>query len=72
MSQLIAKCLRDNGFKRKFMADPEAVLKAEGIAVPVGCQDCLAAGRLGYRLDVYSISGMLDQEVINLSGQSSR
>jgi hypothetical protein len=36
MSQLVAKCWADDGFKRKFMADPDAVLKAEGIMVPAG------------------------------------
>jgi hypothetical protein len=36
MSQLIAKCWPDEGFKRKLMADPAATLKAEGLVVPAG------------------------------------
>ena len=36
MSQLIAKCWADEGFKRKLLADPAATLKAEGAEVPPG------------------------------------
>src|SRR6476620_4138289 len=36
ISQLIAKCWSDESFKQKFMADPAATLKAEGITVPAG------------------------------------
>ena len=36
MSQLIAKCWADEGFKRKLLADPAATLKAEGVALPAG------------------------------------
>ena len=36
ISQLVAKRWADDGFKRKFMADSETVLKAEGITVPAG------------------------------------
>ena len=31
MSQLVAKCWADEGFKRKLLADPAATLKAEGV-----------------------------------------
>jgi nitrile hydratase alpha subunit len=36
MSQLIAKCWADEGFKRKLLADPAATLKAEGAEWPAG------------------------------------
>jgi Nitrile hydratase, alpha chain len=36
MSQLIAKCWADEGFKRKLLADPSATLKAEGMELPAG------------------------------------
>ena len=36
MSQLIAKCWADEGFKRKLLADPAATLKAEGVELPAG------------------------------------
>ena len=36
MSQLIAKCWADDGFKQKLLADPAATLKAEGVALPAG------------------------------------
>jgi hypothetical protein len=36
MSQLIARCWADESFKRKFLADPEATLKAEGAELPAG------------------------------------
>ena len=36
MSQLIAKCWADEGFKRKLLANPAATLKAEGVELPVG------------------------------------
>jgi Nitrile hydratase, alpha chain len=36
MSQLIAKCWADEGFKQKVLADPAATLKAEGVELPVG------------------------------------
>ncbi|HEX4412016.1 MAG TPA: NHLP leader peptide family RiPP precursor [Lacipirellulaceae bacterium] len=36
MSQLIAKCWSDDGFKRKLLADPAGTLKAEGSQVPAG------------------------------------
>jgi hypothetical protein len=38
MSQLIARCWADGDFKRKFVTDPAATLKAEGInlELPVG------------------------------------
>jgi len=36
ISQLIAKCWSDESFKQKFMTDPAAILKAEGIAMPAG------------------------------------
>ena len=36
MSQLIAKCWADEGFKRKILADPAATLKAEGVELPTG------------------------------------
>ncbi len=38
MSQLIAKCWSDEAFKKKLLADPAAVLKAEGMAAPAGMQ----------------------------------
>jgi Nitrile hydratase, alpha chain len=34
MSQLIAKCWADEGFKRKLLADPRATLEAEGAELP--------------------------------------
>ena len=36
MSQLIAKCWADEGFKQKLLADPAAMLKAEGVELPAG------------------------------------
>jgi hypothetical protein len=36
MSQLIAKCWADEGFKQKVLADPAAALKAEGVELPAG------------------------------------
>ena len=36
MSQLIAKCWADEGFKQKLLADPAATLKAEGVDLPDG------------------------------------
>jgi hypothetical protein len=36
MSQLIAKCWADEGFKQKLLADPAATLKAEGAELPAG------------------------------------
>ena len=36
ISQLIAKCWSDESFKQKFIADPAAIFKAEGVAVPAG------------------------------------
>jgi hypothetical protein len=36
MSQLIAKCWADEGFKRKLLANPAATLKAEGVELPAG------------------------------------
>jgi hypothetical protein len=36
MSQLIAKCRKDLGFKRKLLTDTAATLKAEGITLPAG------------------------------------
>ena len=34
--QIIAKCWADEDFKSQLMADPAAVLKAEGMALPEG------------------------------------
>ena len=34
--QLVAKCWTDEGFKAKLMANPAAVLKAEGLDLPAG------------------------------------
>jgi Nitrile hydratase, alpha chain len=36
ISEIIAKCWADEGFKQKLMADPAAVLKAEGATVLAG------------------------------------
>src|SRR5687767_1562536 len=36
MSQLIAKCWADEGFRKKLVADPAATLKAEGAVLPAG------------------------------------
>ncbi len=36
MSQVIAKCWADEGFKRKLLADPAATLKAEGVELQAG------------------------------------
>jgi len=36
MSQLLAKCWADDGFKQKVLADPAAALKAEGVELPAG------------------------------------
>jgi hypothetical protein len=36
MSQVIAKCWADEGFKKKLVADPVATLKAEGAVLPAG------------------------------------
>ena len=34
ISQLIAKCWADEGFKQKVLADPAATLRAEGMELP--------------------------------------
>ena len=36
MGKIIAKTLKDEGFKKQLIADPAAVLKAEGLEVPEG------------------------------------
>jgi hypothetical protein len=36
MSQLIAKCWADEGFKKKVLADPVATLRAEGVELSTG------------------------------------
>ena len=36
LDKIIAKSLRDEAFKHQLMADPGAVLKAEGIEIPEG------------------------------------
>ncbi len=36
ISQLIAKCWADEGFKQKLLADPARTLKDEGAEVPAG------------------------------------
>jgi len=36
MAQIIAKCWSDSTFKAKLLADPVAVLQAEGLPVPAG------------------------------------
>ena len=51
MSQLIAKCWADEGFKRKLLADATATLKAEGEELPAGLS--FKAGR-EYRQGVSS------------------
>lgn len=36
ISNILAKCWSDTGFKQQLMADPTAVLKAEGVEIPAG------------------------------------
>jgi Nitrile hydratase, alpha chain len=36
MSQLLAKCWADEGFKQKVLADPATTLRAEGVELPPG------------------------------------
>jgi hypothetical protein len=36
ITQLIAKCWADEGFKQKALADPAATLRAEGVELPTG------------------------------------
>jgi hypothetical protein len=36
VSELVAKCWEDEGFKQKLMADPVATLKAQGVELPPG------------------------------------
>lgn len=36
LRKIIAKCWQDEAFKQKLLADPVAILKAEGIEVPAG------------------------------------
>jgi hypothetical protein len=36
ISQLVAKCWADEGFKQKVLADPAATLRAEGVELPPG------------------------------------
>ena len=36
MQKIIAKCWEDDAFKKELMANPNAVLKAEGVTVPDG------------------------------------
>ena len=38
MSQILAKCWSDAAFKASLLADPVAVLKAQGVEVPAGVQ----------------------------------
>lgn len=37
-SQIVAKCWADSDFKARLLADPNAALAAEGIAVPEGME----------------------------------
>jgi hypothetical protein len=36
ISQLIARCWADEGFKQKVLANPAATLRAEGLELPAG------------------------------------
>jgi len=36
IQQIIAKCWSDESFKQKVLADPTAILKAEGVSLPEG------------------------------------
>ena len=36
MQQIIAKCWSDEAFKEKLVADPHAILAAEGVEIPEG------------------------------------
>lgn len=36
MSRIVAKCWLDEGFKKMLLADPSAVLQAEGVELPAG------------------------------------
>ena len=36
MNQIIAKCWADEAFKKQLIADPVAMLKAEGVELPEG------------------------------------
>jgi len=36
MGKIVAKALKDEGFKKQLIADPAATLKAEGVEVPEG------------------------------------
>jgi Nitrile hydratase, alpha chain len=36
MNHILTKCWSDEDFKRRFLADPEGTLKAEGFEVPAG------------------------------------
>ena len=38
MSQILAKCWSDAAFKASLLADPVAVLKAQGVELPAGVQ----------------------------------
>jgi len=38
LSQLVAKCWADEGFKQQLLADPVATLKVQGLALPAGQQ----------------------------------
>ncbi|HEY2573907.1 MAG TPA: NHLP leader peptide family RiPP precursor [Verrucomicrobiaceae bacterium] len=36
LSQLVAKCWADDGFKRKLLSDTATTLKSEGVEIPAG------------------------------------
>ncbi len=40
ISQLIAKCWADEGFKKKVLADPAKTLRAEGMELPADLVIC--------------------------------
>lgn len=38
MNKLILRCWADEGFKQRFIADPEAVMKEAGLKIPDGME----------------------------------
>lgn len=38
LGKVIAKALQDEAFKQQLIADPAAVLKAEGVEIPAGIE----------------------------------
>jgi hypothetical protein len=70
MGKIIAKALKDESYKKKLIADPAAVLKAEGVEVPEGITLKAVADTENTRhIVVPALSGELsDEEIARVAG----